>query len=121
MIVGVDDDAGWPVVCNDLYFCSYFDKYDSEKRDCLLDMYADDCVLTLCVASSAQDVRQKCARYSDSYFSMSRNLLRVKEEERRKRMVCQGKLQAVSALTRLPKTEHFLHSFRVDVLYNNVS
>jgi len=50
-----------------------------------------------------------------NYISDSRNLLRVKDNIKRQKLLYQGKMAVVAGLSKLPKTQHDPLSFTVDV------
>ncbi|VDN10409.1 unnamed protein product [Dibothriocephalus latus] len=57
----------------------------------------------------------------DSYFKNNRNILRCRDETRRKELVSVGTVSICSALERFPATEHLLESFSVDVIFHSAS
>jgi hypothetical protein len=56
-----------------------------------------------------------------NYISDSRNLLRVKDNVKRQKLLYQGKMAVVTGLSKLPKTQHDPLSFTVDVTLFTVS
>jgi hypothetical protein len=56
-----------------------------------------------------------------NYISDSRNLLRVRDNIKRQKLLYQGKMAIVACLSKLPKTRHDPHSFTVDVALFTVS
>jgi hypothetical protein len=56
-----------------------------------------------------------------NYMRESRNLLRVQDSARRRRFLYRGPVSIVACLSRLPKTQHDLPSFAVDLTLFTVS
>ncbi|CAH8873329.1 unnamed protein product [Trichobilharzia szidati] len=59
------------------------------------------------------------SRLTQPYFTRSRNLLRCRDESRRRDMVVRGSLAIASFLDELPATEHQLESLSVDVAFHS--
>lgn len=95
----------------------YLQIYDSAKRDPLIRAYHEEATFS-CTACHNRAMRNE---QLTSYFSESRNLLRVREEARRKKLLRQGPLPILAMLITLPKTSHWLHTFNVDVLHASQS
>ncbi|KAL7053063.1 hypothetical protein AAHC03_026105 [Spirometra sp. Aus1] len=57
----------------------------------------------------------------DSYFKNNRNILRCRDEGRRKELVSVGTVSICSALERFPATEHLLESFSIDVIFHSAN
>jgi hypothetical protein len=51
----------------------------------------------------------------------SRNLLRVKDSNRRQKLLLKGKMSIVACLSKLPKTQHYPLTFAVDLTLFTVS
>lgn len=88
----------------------YFEVFDSDKRDALVDAYHDCGNFSLSVVSSKASGIEKF----QSWVSSSRNVLRVSLERATSLLRC-GKLSVVGALARLPASQHDTSSFSVDV------
>ncbi|VDP87988.1 unnamed protein product [Echinostoma caproni] len=58
-------------------------------------------------------------RLSPQYFARSRNLLRCRDEYRRRDLVTCGPVSIAAFLDELPATEHPLESFTVDVIFHS--
>ncbi|XP_068116774.1 nuclear RNA export factor 1 isoform X2 [Hyperolius riggenbachi] len=91
----------------------YYAIYDSEDRQGLLNVYHDEarCSLSIPVASGPNPTRSSLGEY----FSSSRNLKRVKDPALRFKLLKHKRLNVVSFLNELPRTQHDLNSFVVDV------
>ncbi|XP_055390592.1 nuclear RNA export factor 1 [Condylostylus longicornis] len=87
----------------------YFLIYDSENRQPLLDAYHEQAMLSLSVPLASQSGRLS------AYRNYNHNLLRTNDKDGKFRLIKTGKLQVVSFLTELPKTQHDLMSFSVDL------
>lgn len=91
----------------------FFKAYDSDSRQPLLDAYHDQAVMSLS-AYGRHDLLS-------AYIPESRNLLKVNYEKRRHDLLRQGKLQVVAFLSKLPKTEHDMNTFTLDVPFSSES
>ena len=91
----------------------YFKAYDSDKRQSLLDAYHDHAMFSMS-AYGKHELLQ-------SYIPQSRNLLRVDYEKKRHDLLMKGKLGVVAFLDKLPKTEHDLNTFTLDVPFNSAT
>ena len=89
----------------------YFSVYDSDKRQSLLDAYHDSAVFSMSAFGRHELL--------SSYIPESRNLLRVDYEKKRLDLLKRGKLSVVAFLDKLPKTEHDLNTFTLDVPFNS--
>ena len=89
----------------------YFKVYDSDKRQSLLDAYHENAMFSM----SAYGKHELLS----SYIPESRNLLRVDYEKKRHDLLKKGKLSVVAFLDKLPKTEHDLNTFSLDVPFNS--
>ena len=89
----------------------YFKIYDSDKRQSLLDAYHESATFSMSAFGKYELL--------SSYIQESRNLLRVEHEKRRHDMMKKGKLSVVAFLDKLPKTEHDLDTFTLDVPFNS--
>ncbi|XP_023240608.1 nuclear RNA export factor 1-like [Centruroides sculpturatus] len=93
----------------------YYTIYDSSDRQPLLEAYHDQAMFSMSVVRNAQSPRDG-GKLQD-YISDSRNLMRVLDPNLRHKLLRQGKLSIVSALSEMPKTQHDPNSFTVDVSY----
>ena len=91
----------------------YFKLYDSDSRQPLLDAYHDEAVMSLS-SYGRHDLLP-------AYIPESRNLKRVDQERRRHALLRRGKLQIVAFLSQLPKTEHDMTTFTLDVPFTSAS
>lgn len=55
------------------------------------------------------------------YQSDSRNLFRVLDIDRRNKLLRQGQLSIISFLSEIPKSQHDMNSFKVDLSFFTVS
>ncbi|KAL4711159.1 hypothetical protein ACJJTC_009530 [Scirpophaga incertulas] len=100
------------------FLTQYFAIYDSESRQSLLDAYHEHASFSMAayyISSESRAPPPMSARLN-SYISTSRNLLRVRDRDHRKRLLKIGRLHVVSFLSDLPKTTHDLMGFAVDLL-----
>uniref|UniRef100_A0A183T7K5 Nuclear RNA export factor 1 n=2 Tax=Schistocephalus solidus TaxID=70667 RepID=A0A183T7K5_SCHSO len=121
----------------------YFARYDSSPRGTnLISYYTAASILTCSLngtshgsnrgimetidACSGSGEPQKkvvlmTGHLDDSYFKNNRNILRCRDEGRRRELVSVGTVSICSALERFPVTEHLLESFSVDVIFHSTS
>jgi len=90
---------------------NFLDVYD-KNRQSLMQLYSENATLTMHTFNSQIGVNHRPLRI---YGEHSRNLLRVRDKDRRNRFLYRGKLQVVSALDRLPASLHLMETIRVDV------
>ncbi|CAI9539641.1 unnamed protein product [Staurois parvus] len=94
----------------------YYAIYDGEDRQGLLNIYHDEACCSLSIANVSG---QNPARSSlGDYFANSRNLKRLREPRDlslRFKLLKHKRLNVVSFLNELPRTQHDLNSFVVDV------
>jgi len=104
-----NEEAG-VIVCK--FLEEYFKAYDSDSRQPLLDAYHEEAVMSM----SAHGNHEKMP----AYIPESRNLKRVYEKKAHD-LLRRGKLQIVAFLSKLPKTEHDLSTFTLDVPFTSPS
>ena len=92
---------------------TYFQFYDSDKRQDLLAAYHDSATFSMSALGSREQL--------GAYIPESRNLLKVEYERRRHDLLKTGKLSVVAFLEKLPKTEHDMNTFTLDVPFSTES
>lgn len=92
---------------------AFYDIFDSDNRQPLVAAYHDQSSFSLSICKGL-DNGPKCYFAADLLHE-SRNLMRVREGPARTRLLKQGKISVVAALTALPATHHVRESFLVDV------
>uniref|UniRef100_A0A8C6U4B4 Zgc:153681 n=1 Tax=Neogobius melanostomus TaxID=47308 RepID=A0A8C6U4B4_9GOBI len=95
------------------FFCRYYSIYDSSDRQPLLDAYHDGASFSLTTPFSTQNPSRYCSL--GEYHKDSRNLKRLKDSTMRFRLLKHTRLNVVAFLNELPKTQHDIASFTVDV------
>ncbi|KAJ8014867.1 hypothetical protein DPEC_G00020230 [Dallia pectoralis] len=90
----------------------YFSVYDSGDRQPLLDAYHDEATFSLC-NSSSQRLGSRC--HLREYHEDSRNLKQLKDPSTRFRLLKHKRLNVVALLNKLPKTQHDITSFNVNL------
>ncbi|XP_068181363.1 nuclear RNA export factor 1 isoform X2 [Antennarius striatus] len=90
----------------------YYSIYDSGNRQPLLDAYHDGASLSLTTPYSTQNPSRSSL---GEYHKDSRNLKRIKDSTIRYRLLKHTRLNVVAFLNELPKTQHDIASFTVDV------
>ncbi|CAG5990212.1 unnamed protein product [Menidia menidia] len=90
----------------------YYSIYDSGNRQPLLDAYHDGASLSLTTPYSTQNPSRSSL---GEYYKDSRNLKRIKDSTMRFRLLKHTRLNVVAFLNELPKTQHDIASFTIDV------
>ncbi|XP_042349190.1 nuclear RNA export factor 1 [Plectropomus leopardus] len=90
----------------------YYSIYDSGDRQPLLDAYHDGASLSLTTPYSTQNPSRSSL---GEYHKDTRNLKRIKDSTIRFRLLKHTRLNVVAFLNELPKTQHDIASFTVDV------
>ncbi|XP_033992990.1 nuclear RNA export factor 1 isoform X2 [Trematomus bernacchii] len=90
----------------------YYSIYDSGDRQSLLDAYHDGASLSLTTPYSTQNPSRSSL---GEYHKDTRNLKRIKDTTVRFRLLKHTRLNVVAFLNELPKTQHDIASFNVDV------
>ncbi|XP_043478525.1 nuclear RNA export factor 1-like [Leptopilina heterotoma] len=89
----------------------YFVIFDSDNRQPLLDAYHEHACFSMTVSSALSTNK------SNAYFSENRNLFRINDPNRRRKLIKVGKLPVVSFITTIPRTKHDLNSFTMDLSF----
>ncbi|GFY50351.1 nuclear RNA export factor 1 [Trichonephila inaurata madagascariensis] len=92
----------------------YYTIYDSGDRTKLLDAYHDQANFSLCLSKHSH---KSCNGTLASYNLDNRDLLKVNDYGQRFKLLKQGKLSIVNALSELPQTMHDPTSFSVDIFH----
>ncbi|KAJ1065807.1 hypothetical protein K5549_007802 [Capra hircus] len=96
----------------------YYAVYDSGDRQRLLDAYHDGACCSLSIPFTPQNpARSNLAEY----FKDSRNVKKLKDPTLRFRLLKHTRLNVVAFLNELPKTQHDINSFVVDISAQTVS
>uniref|UniRef100_A0A3Q2Z8C5 Nuclear RNA export factor 1a n=1 Tax=Hippocampus comes TaxID=109280 RepID=A0A3Q2Z8C5_HIPCM len=90
----------------------YYSIYDSGDRQPLLDAYHDGASLSITTPFSNQNPSRSSL---GEYHKDSRNLKRVKDSTVRFRLLKHTRLNVVAFINELPKTQHDIASFTIDV------
>ncbi|KAE8607567.1 hypothetical protein XENTR_v10011213 [Xenopus tropicalis] len=91
----------------------YYACYDSEDRQGLLNVYHDEACCSLSIPSNPG---QNPSRSSlGEYFKDSRNIRRLRDPTLRFKLLKHKRLNVVGFLNELPRTQHDLNSFVVDI------
>jgi len=100
----VKNEAAGAVVLQFLH--QFFTLYDSDSRQPLLDAYHENAIMSMAAVGSFESLK--------AYILESRNLTRIKDNRQHK-LLKRGRLQVVSFLSSLPKTQHDPTTFTLDV------
>ncbi|XP_061542140.1 nuclear RNA export factor 1 isoform X1 [Phycodurus eques] len=90
----------------------YYSIYDSGDRQPLLDAYHDGASLSLTIPFSSQNPSRSSL---GEYHKDSRNLKRIRDSTIRFRLLKHTRLNVVAFINELPKTQHDIASFTIDV------
>ncbi|XP_036380703.1 nuclear RNA export factor 1-like [Megalops cyprinoides] len=90
----------------------YYSIYDSADRQPLLDAYHDGACFSICIPFTMQNP-SRCSL--GDYHKDSRNIKKIKDPTTRFRLLKHTRLNVVAFLNELPKTQHDIASFNVDV------
>ncbi|XP_038620166.1 nuclear RNA export factor 1 [Tachyglossus aculeatus] len=90
----------------------YYTIYDSGDRQGLLDAYHDGACCSLSTPLSAQNPARSSL---GEYIKDSRNVKKLKDPTLRFRLLKHTRLNVVAFLNELPKTQHDINSFVVDI------
>jgi len=93
----------------------YFKVYDTANRENIMNAYHDDAVMSMHMAYPEWCGNVQGAEKLNEYMARSRNLMRVTDPTKRKTYLRQGKLAICAYLAELPKSEHDVTSFTLDV------
>ncbi|XP_011300743.1 nuclear RNA export factor 1-like [Fopius arisanus] len=87
----------------------YFMVFDSESRQPLLNAYHEHACFSLSITPCPT-----MNKFS-AYTADNRNLFRMNDVSRRRKLLKQGRLPVVSYISEMPKTQHYLNSFTMDI------
>lgn len=93
----------------------YFQIYDSGSRQNLEQAYHANAFFSQCAFYPPQN-NSGSGKSLNTYIQESRNLFKVSDYPRRKKQLRMGKESIVQYLVQLPKTQHDLSSFTVDLI-----
>ncbi|XP_036149391.1 nuclear RNA export factor 1 isoform X2 [Monomorium pharaonis] len=86
----------------------YFTIFDSENRQPLLDAYDEHACFSMTITTSHNNKL-------NGYLLENRNLFRINDNNRRQKLLKQGRLPVVSFVSELPRTRHLLNTFTMDI------
>ncbi|KFR07695.1 Nuclear RNA export factor 1, partial [Nipponia nippon] len=90
----------------------YYSIYDSSDRQGLLDAYHDGACCSLSIPFGPQNPPRNSL---NEYFKDSRNVKKLKDPTMRFKLLKHTRLNVVAFLNELPKTQHDINSFVVDI------
>uniref|UniRef100_A0A452SN16 Nuclear RNA export factor 1 n=1 Tax=Ursus americanus TaxID=9643 RepID=A0A452SN16_URSAM len=95
----------------------YYAVYDSGDRQRLLDAYHDGACCSLSIPFTPQNPARPAPASANlaEYFKDSRNVKKLKDPTLRFRLLKHTRLNVVAFLNELPKTQHDINSFVVDI------
>lgn len=98
----------------------YFAIFDSDNRQPLLQAYHEHGVFSMTMAYPYGQ-QNKNSPWLNWYATDNRNIDRVRDTERRHKLLKQGQVSIASFLSDMPSSKHDLHSFTVDLTMFTVS
>jgi len=93
----------------------YFKVYDTANRENIMNAYHDDAVMSMHMAYPEWCGNVQGAEKLNEYMARSRNLMRVADPTKRNTYLRKGKLAICAFLAELPKSEHDVTSFTLDI------
>ncbi|KAM4617303.1 nuclear RNA export factor 1 isoform 2-T3 [Discoglossus pictus] len=91
----------------------YYACYDADDRQGLLNVYHDEACCSLSIPSNPGQTPSRSSL--GEYFKDSRNVKRLRDPTLRFKLLKHKRLNVVGFLNELPKTQHDLNSFVVDI------
>jgi nuclear RNA export factor len=104
----IKNEAAGAVVLQFLH--QFFTLYDSDSRQPLLDAYHEHAMMSMACVGPFESLK--------AYITESRNLTRI-SDSRQHKLLHRGRLQVVSFLSSLPKTQHDPTTFTLDVPFTS--
>ncbi|XP_054158102.1 nuclear RNA export factor 1-like [Oppia nitens] len=95
------------------FFEAYYNIYDAEDRQPLLEAYHDQAVFSFSISRLNASSHQ----FIQKLIQDSRNLMHVKDVSQRNKLLKTGKINIVSTLCEMPMTRHVPDSFTIDVAF----
>ncbi|XP_046745611.1 nuclear RNA export factor 1-like [Diprion similis] len=87
----------------------YFMIFDSDNRQPLLEAYHEQASFSMTASYGSNEKKP------DNYLCENRNLFRLNDMERKRKLLKQGRLPVVSFISEIPKTKHDLDGFTMDL------
>ncbi|XP_050631829.1 nuclear RNA export factor 5-like [Macaca thibetana thibetana] len=100
------------------FLLQYYLIYDSEDRKGLLSVYHDKACFSLTITLNPEDPEPSSL---EKYFKDSRNIKNIKDPHLRVQLLKHTKREIVDSLSVLPRTQHDLNSYVVDLCIQTVS
>lgn len=94
----------------------YFLIFDSDSREPLIQAYHETALFSMTSAYPYGQSQKTSTAWLNWYNTDNRNLLRVRDAERRMKLLKQGNAAIVEFLKDVPETKHDMHSFTVDLV-----
>lgn len=99
----------------------YFLIFDGDSREPLIQAYHESAVYSMTSAYPHGQSQKTTNAWLNWYNTDNRNLVRVKDSERRYKLLKQGSVAIVDFLKDMPESKHDMHSFTVDLVLFTVS
>lgn len=94
--------------------------FDSDSREPLIQAYHENALYSI-TSAYPYGQSQKTAAWLNWYNTDNRNIMKVKDTDRRLKLLKQGSVEIISFLKDMPETKHDMHSFTVDLVLFTVS
>lgn len=98
----------------------YFLIFDSDSREPLMQAYHHDSALYSMTTAYPYGQKNSSA-WLNWYSTDNRNILKVKDTERRFKLLKKGSVEIVNFIKEMPESKHDMHSFTVDLVLYTVS
>ncbi|KAJ8916786.1 hypothetical protein NQ315_005791 [Exocentrus adspersus] len=97
-----------------LFLQQYFQVYDTEDRQPLLQAYHENAMFSMTMAYPHRYGKDKNVAWLNWYAADNRNVKKVQDTEKRYLLLRQGQSAIINYLKDMPLTEHDIHGFTVD-------
>lgn len=95
--------------------------FDSDSREPLIQAYHESAMYSMNMAYPYGQSPKTTSAWLNWYNTDNRNLIKVKDGDRRFKLLKQGSAAILTFLKEMPETKHDMHSFTVDLVLFTVS
>lgn len=99
----------------------YFLIFDGDTREPLIQAYHESAMYSLTSAYPYGQSQKTSTAWLNWYNTDNRNLLKVKDTDRRFKLLKQGSVEIINFLKEMPESKHDMNSFTVDLVFFTVS
>lgn len=94
----------------------YFLIFDGDSREPLIQAYHESAMYSMTMAYPYGQSQKTSAAWLNWYNTDNRNLMKVRDSERRFKLLKQGSAAIIGFLKEMPESKHDMHSFTVDLV-----